>query len=164
MNGRESNCADRRIAHERTVEHIDAVAIRAALAGTPAVLTAIEEGVAVTVCDIYCLDQAIVARGLGVDLRTMQRRILARRTQLLAPSHLALLLDALRDPADAVIAAVIGGDGAGLAAILKGADPAHVASLLIVLAARAGHAERAGLFARADPPDVFADLPQVAHA
>lgn len=134
MNGVQLNAEERRIAHARKVEHIDAVAIRAALAGTPTVLTAIEEGVVISICDIYCLDQAVVAQGLEMTVRTLQRRIHERREEIVSPHQLQVLTDEVREPVAALIDAVAGGDGATVAGILKGCDLAQLGALVVVLA------------------------------
>lgn len=137
MNGNEINAELRGQAHRALVAHIDLIAVRAALLGTPVALEEIEQGVTVTLCDLLELDQETVAEGLGIHPRSLQRRIKERRTQILEPHYRAIITDAVREPVDALIQAVEQGDGPILAEILKGYDRMRMVALVLELASRA---------------------------
>lgn len=120
--------------HERAVELIDAEAIRRALSGSPAGLTALERDVVITIADLDGLDRRITAAGLGVSLNALEYAILRRRQRVPELTRDLWAAVMLR-PAALLVDAVRAGDADGVAAVLAGLDAQGFAALAVVLAA-----------------------------
>lgn len=119
--------------HERAVHLVDAVAIRKALFGTPVVLTQLERGAVVTICDTHGLSRDLVAEGLEENRRQFEREIAYRRRDLPA-TRADYLAAAARQPASDLVAAVKAWDRDAVAEVLVGLDVQGLYALAVVLA------------------------------
>lgn len=133
----ETDAQVRRAAHERAVHLVDAVAIRKALFGTPVVLTELERGAVVTICDTHGLSRDLVAEGLEENRRQFERAVAYRRRDLPA-ARADFLAAAARQPALDLVAAVKAWDRDAVAEVLVGLDVQGLYALAVVLADMAG--------------------------
>lgn len=134
MNGFETANAQRLAVHERAVHLVDAVAIRRALLGDPVALTELEYGACVVICDRGGLNRELVARGLGVGRRRLEREVAYKRRDLPAVER-ELLAAELRPVAAEFAQAVERGDAAAVAGIAAGLDAEGWCALALNLAA-----------------------------
>lgn len=112
-------------AHERAVHLIDLEAVRRVLSGIPAVLTELERGAVIALCDAGGLDATVTAQGLGVAPSTVDwtiRRHRRRAAVLTRDLQAAVMLR----PAAELVEAV--------AAVLTPLGQQQFAALAVVLA------------------------------
>lgn len=120
-------------AHERAVHLIDLEAVRRVLSGIPAVLTELERGAVIALCDAGGLDATVTAQGLGIAPSTVDwtiRRHRRRAAVLTRDLQAAVMLR----PAAELVEAVAAGDAEAVAAVLCGLGRQQFAALAVVLA------------------------------
>lgn len=121
-------------AHEQAVHLIDLEAVRKALLGVPVVLTELEAGAVVALCDLGGLDYTITAQGLGISYAAFKDRIKTRRRRVGGLTRDLQAAVMLRPAAD-LVAAVASGDADRVASVLSPLGLQQFAALAVVLAA-----------------------------
>lgn len=121
-------------AHEQAVHLIDLEAVRKALLGVPVVLTELEAGAVVALCDLGGLDYTITAQGLGISYAAFKDRIKTRRRRAPGLTRDLMAASALR-PAAELVSAVAGSDADAVASVLSSLSLQQFAALAVVLAA-----------------------------
>lgn len=120
-------------AHERAVHLIDLEAVRRVLSGIPAVLTELERGAVIALCDAGGLDATVTAQGLGIAPSTVDwtiRRHRRRAAVLTRDLQAAVMLR----PAAELVEAVAAGDAEAVAGVLLPLGRQQFAALAVVLA------------------------------
>jgi hypothetical protein len=133
VNGKETAAAERILETKRAVHLVDAVAIRKALLGTPTALTEIEQGAAITICEVGGLSRDLTAQGLGLERSSIDQLMTRRRRELPAAEADALVA-AMADRAQLLIAAVADRKRAAVAEVLQPMPVTELHALAIALA------------------------------
>lgn len=121
-------------AHERAVHLIDLEAVRRVLLGIPAVLTELERGAVIALCDAGGLDATVTAQGLGVAPSTVDWTVRRHRKRAAALTR-DLQAAAMLRPAAELVTAVAGSDAEAVASVLSSLSLQQFAALAVVLAA-----------------------------
>lgn len=130
-------------AHERAVHLIDLEAVRRVLSGIPAVLTELERGAVIALCDAGGLDATVTAQGLGIAPSTVDwtiRRHRRRAAVLTRDLQAAVMLR----PAAELVEAVAAGDAEAVAGVLLPLGRQQFAALAVVLASMVADADAEG--------------------
>ena len=120
-------------AQERAVHLIDLEAVRRVLSGIPAVLTELERGAVIALCDAGGLDATVTAQGLGIAPSTVDWTIRRHRRRAAVLTR-DLQAAAMLRPAAELVSAVADSDADTVASVLSPLSLQQFAALAVVLA------------------------------